>query len=568
METRRIVVLMHDLELELRRQQNQPAVTIPLHTVDVHAHAVDRSRGSSGKPYSKLGEAAVSRASKKAPPIKSGIASPKKKLERDGRSVRPQPPDEGSQSLHNKSAPLRKQTPRTWTKDISGFEQNDVIQARPGPTSQLPPDHSDYVLQKQQRPVSPTFQPLSFRTPARVQTPTRTSPRAASPSSQVAVSPTFIASPVDSAAPSLVQSARRSAANESSVSPTFNNSRDFDALSPQDSVVMLSNVKRRAGTPNLAAFEREVFDIDCRFEHSAVPIAAVAVQSYLFPSEHVRVEASSGTGAELLSAPGTSRFAQGLTQRAEQVADYSNYHRIDTYRLQSETSVHVSPAAAPAPSLNDLNDRTILNLQRHQLVERAPDLTQIFVPVTSAVAYVLCDLNAGPGALGKRFSDSINQLRREDEAVISPKKVGQGKCLKVILLEPPRMQVAALFNCNSLRDSECFRYMNTQSTVETVPFHDVFLPIALYYGDSTDIRQLPSRLSMNDFLHLAGMVSAWNSQSQDHVCCILMDVLHGARMSSLFLGMLSMFIGHCSDSVNAQSWLDANGEKCLLKFCF
>ena len=547
-ETRRIVVLMHDLELELRRQQQEPAVV-------VNVGAVDSGGESFGKKFSKVG----ARASKKASPIKSGVASPKKKLDREARAaVRPQPQDPQSHALQKKSMPPRQKAVVAHT---SGIDQN---QHQSGPKSSNVPLH--HVLQHQQRPVSPTFQPLPVQTPARVHTPTKNSPTASSPCSKVSVSPTFVICDADT--PSLARDAhaRRSANNESSVSPTFNNSREFDPASPQDSVVMLSNVKRHVATPNLVgggeAFEREVFDIDFPFEHSAVPTAPAVARS-----QHARAaEASSIAATELQSAPAASRLTPSFSQKADLVADYSNYHRIYTHRLQYESLAQMSLAVASNQSLAELNDRTILNLKRNQLVERAPDLTQIFVPVTSALAYVLCDLNAGPDGLGKRFSDSINQLRREDEALISPRKAGQGKCLKVILLEPSHMQVARLFSCNSLRDSECFRYMNTESTVETITFRGLLLPSALEHGDNIDMHTLPSRLSMNDFLHLAGIVSAWNCQSQDHVCCILMDVLHGARMSSLLLGMLSVFIGQCSDAANAKSWLDANGAKSYSNF--
>jgi hypothetical protein len=67
---------------------------------------------------------------------------------------------------------------------------------------------------------------------------------------------------------------------------------------------------------------------------------------------------------------------------------------------------------------------------------------------------------------------------------------------------------------------------------------------------------------MNDFLHLSGTICAWNRQSQDHVCCILMDVVHGARMSALLLGMLSLALGQCSDAEEVQKWLESKGDRC------
>jgi hypothetical protein len=232
--------------------------------------------------------------------------------------------------------------------------------------------------------------------------------------------------------------------------------------------------------------------------------------------------------------------------------------------MQLESVAQSNLLFASAQCLDDLNSSTMRNLMRHQLVDRTPDLTQIFIPVTNTLACVLCDLNAGPSALGKRFSDNINQLGAEQGIPLSPRKAGQGKCLKVILLEPPQMQMSELYGYESLCAQECFLYMNTESTVEIISCSDVVIGDG--DGSNTEFSRLPRRLSMNEFFQLAGTICAWNHQSLDHVCCILMDVVFVSRISSLVLGMLSMVMGQCADAEKAQKWLGDKGDGSCSRF--
>ncbi len=422
-----------------------------------------------------------------------------------------------------------------------------------------------------QRTVSPTFRPSQESTLVNVV------PRAnvASPSKAevTSVSPTFNAS-------DFAEDAPHSLGNESSVSPTFSSFRGFDNPSPHESIFILSNVKRMVDTPKLIALEYEarnmdyhlvsstfgqqVFDVDVPVEHHTVPNLPAESQTET-NSERAGVLDSKYSGTIRDSMKDSHQLITVRNQANEVPNGYLNKHALHS-KLHFETEAHANLLVASNQCLSDLNLRTMRDLKRHQLVESTPDLAHIFVPVTSNLAFVLCDLNAGPSALGRRFSDSINQLRCEQELLISPRKVGQGKSLKVILLEPPRMQMSNLFNYDSLCVNECFLYMNTESTVDVVSCRDLLLP-AIIDDEGLDTRKLPSRLSMQDFFNLAGKICAWNQQSQDHVCCILMDVVFGARLSALLLGMLSLVIGHTSDVAHAQKWLNDKGNFCYLPGC-
>ena len=380
------------------------------------------------------------------------------------------------------------------------------------------------------------------------------------------MSPTFARFQPD--ASSAADHSVQSVGNETSVSPTFNS-----PPSARNSVFMLSNVKLQAVTPKILAveldasnvggtaskflaFNEEVSHVDCPIvESTSAPTAADAVQT---------VSASFVAASELGAISGPSRPIPLPKPGAAWGDKYSSYnHLTDGCVTVFESPAQVNLLVSSAQSLDELNARTMRSLMQHRLVESAPNLTQIFVPVSSSLAYVLSDLNAGPAALGRRFSDSINQLRPELELPISPRKVSQGKCLKVILLEPPQLQISGLFSYNSLCTHECFLYMNTESTVEIQSCRYVSLQTSTNIGHATAaINCLPSRLSMNDFLHLSGTICAWNRQSQDHVCCILMDVVHGARMSALLLGMLSLALGQCSDAEEVQKWLESKGDRC------
>lgn len=385
------------------------------------------------------------------------------------------------------------------------------------------------------------------------------------------VSPTFNAS--DSA-----EDALHSLGNESSVSPTFSSFHAFDNPSPHESMFILSNVKRMVDTPKLIALEYEarnmdyysvsstfgqqVFDVDVPVEHHTVPNLPAESQTET-NSERAGFLGSKYSGTTHDSMKDSRQLVSVRNQANELPNGYSNKYVLHS-KLHFETEAHANLLVASNQCLNDLNLRTVRHLKRHQLVERTPDLAHIFVPVTSNLAFVLCDLNAGPSALGRRFSDSINQLQSEQELPISPRKVGQGKSLKVILLEPPPMQMSNLFNYHSLCVNECFLYMNTESTVDVVSYRDLLLPAILDDGEGLETHKLPSRLSMEDFLNLACKICAWNQRSQDHVCCILMDVVFGARLSALLLGMLSLVMGHTSDVAHAQKWLNDRGNCCCL----
>ena len=425
------------------------------------------------------------------------------------------------------------------------------------------------------RTVSPTFRPSQESTIVNVLP--RTNVASTSSKAEVtSVSPTFNGS--DSAVSSSVEDAPHSLGNESSVSPTFSSFRAFDNPSPHESMFILSNVKRMVDTPKLIAseyearnmdyhsvlstFGQQVFDVDVPVEHHTVPNLCAQTQIET-NSERAGVLDSKYSGTIRDSMKDSQQLITVRNQANEPPNGYLNKHVLHS-KLHFETEAHASLLVASNQFLNDLNLRTVRDLKRHQLVERTPDLAHIFVPVTSNLAFVLCDLNAGPSALGRRFSDSVNQLRFEQELPISPRKVGQGKSLKVILLEPPPMQMSNLFNYHSLCVNECFLYMNTESTVDVVSCRDLLLPAIIDNGEGLDIHKLPSRLSMEDFLNLAGKICAWNQQSQDHVCCILMDVMFGARLSALLLGMLSLVMGHTSDVAHAQKWLNVKGNCCCL----
>lgn len=425
---------------------------------------------------------------------------------------------------------------------------------------------SGFRQHKQSRPISPTFtlstvpsQPVTL-----TETPPSKNPKNMTPPSaaaQTSVSPTFTR--VDPDAQSFSHVQNESVNNEPSVSPTFSVSRQFDAFSPRDSEVMLSNVKLQNATPNLLIFDPdvpnndctsnlsprspEVFDVESVYDSSAITVLPVAMQ----PSLRISQEVSAATEFDYLL--NSSRHVRGT----EHIMSWGD-DGMNRLPVQLESVAQANLLFASAQCLDDLNSSTMRNLKRHQLVERTPDLTQIFIPVTNTLACVLCDLNAGPSALGKRFSDNINQLGAEQGIPLSPRKAGQGKCLKVILLEPPQMQMSELYSYESLCAQECFLYMNTESTVEIISCSDVV--IGEGDGSNTEFSRLPRRLSMHEFFQLAGTICAWNEQSLDHMCCILMDVVFVSRMSSLLLGMLSMVMGQCADAEKAQKWLGDKGD--------
>jgi hypothetical protein len=290
-----------------------------------------------------------------------------------------------------------------------------------------------------------------------------------------------------------------------------------------------------------------VFDVESVYDSSAITVLPVAMQ----PSLHISQAVPAATEFDYLL--NSSRHVRGT----EHIMSWGD-DGMNRLPVQLESVAQANLLFASAQCLDDLNSSTMRNLKRHQLVERTPDLTQIFIPVTNTLACVLCDLNAGPSALGKRFSDNINQLGAEQGIPLSPRKAGQGKCLKVILLEPPQMQMSELYSYESLCAQECFLYMNTESTVEIISCSDVV--IGEGDGSNTEFSRLPRRLSMHEFFQLAGTICAWNEQSLDHMCCILMDVVFVSRMSSLLLGMLSMVMGQCADAEKAQKWLGDKGD--------
>jgi hypothetical protein len=236
-------------------------------------------------------------------------------------------------------------------------------------------------------------------------------------------------------------------------------------------------------------------------------------------------------------------------------------HVVNNHLLQSPAQLEL--LAASAETFKEFNDRSVRSFIRHDLVGRCPDLTHIVFPITSSLVYVLCDLSAGPSALGRRFSDVINQLHVECDSGQAARKVGQGKRLKIIVIEPPQMQISDRFTHDSMLDNECFMYMNTESTVETMPCSDVRLSSSGSVGSGTDSNSAPPCLSMKDFFNLARRICSWNGQSQDHVCSILMDVVFGAQMTPLLLGMLSLVIGRHSEIESAQLWLNSIGDACV-----
>ncbi len=529
LETRRTVVLLHDLELELRRQQFGSESIVIVDSLS------SGRRHSHNNTLSKSNGLASARSSKKASLTE---ASSNSKHVPENASVTPSTyslskyPQEQSLRSRSKAEPLI-------------HEDRDANQAQPVLNVSA---FNASLRHKQLRPISPTFRTVPSQpfTVTVLETPTKISAKNMSPPSaadQTSVSPTFARFDPDAQSFSHVQN--ESVSNEPSVSPTFSSFRQFDAFSPRDSEVMLSNVKLQNATSkllifehdvpnndcilNLSTFSPEVFDVESPYESSALPMLPVVTK----PSLHISQAISAAT------------------------------HNRQPKQLESVAQANLLFASAQC--LDDLNSSTTRNLMRHQLVERTPDLTQIFIPVTSTLACVLCDLNAGPGALGKRFSDNINQLGPEQGVPFSPRKVGQGKCLKVILLEPPQMQISELYSYESLCAQECFLYMKTESTVEIISCRDVMIGDG--DGSNTEISRLPLRLSMNEFFQLAGAICAWNQQSQDHVCCILMDVVFGSRISALLLGMLSIVMGQCADAEKAQNWLYDKGDgKCPHRF--
>ncbi len=549
-------MLLHDLESELQRQQHDSKL------IEIR-DSLNSSYSYSGR-NNLLKNAALSTSlsSNNMPPIAASAH-----VKHDPRSS-PNVPE----SHDNISNDLQ----------VNSLHSRQNVGMRKGNQPQPVPDVaavSRLLLHDQQRPISPTFKPLPCEALTLRKTPQKISPSNTSPPCTIAatsVSPTFLRSDPDVS--SFDHVGRQSISNESSVSPTFGSFHRLEAFSPRDSVVILSNVKRclrqdAAATSlafeteapntdctlNFSTFSSDVIDVESPIESRTMPILHVVTQT-TNPFEDVHVEKSSYAATEFDSMLAQSRMVSGPKESASWGGDVLK-NRIASRQshMHLESVAQANPVFTPTEYLDELNSCTLRNLMRHQLVERTPVLTQIFVPVTSTVAYVLCDLNAGPSALGRRFSDNINQLRPEI-GPISPRKVGQGKCLKVLLLEPPQMRVSELFSNHSMCAQECFLYMNTDSTVEIISCLDAVLSAAIDDGNGTEISRVPCRLSMNDFLRLAKTIRAWNLQSQDHVCCILMDVVFGANISALLLGMLSLVIGHCSDVKMAQKLLHDKGN--------
>jgi hypothetical protein len=551
-ETRRIVVLLHDLELELRRQQLGPdSIAI----VDCLSPG---GRHSDKNTVSKNNGLTTARSSKKA---SLAQASSNSKHAPENPSMTP------SASAHSPAKhPLGKSLRSRSKAEILIHEDRNANRAQPLLNVSA---FSGSLQHKQSRPISPTFTAVPSQPFAVIETPPKNNPKNMSPPSAAArtsVSPTFTRFDPDVQSFSHVQN--ESVISEPSVSPTFSASRQFDAFSPRNSEVMLSNVKKQNATSKVLIFEPDVpnndrtsssstlspqvFDVESAYESSAAPVLPVATK----PSLHIAEAASAATGFEYVLNAFT--HVRSTEQRISWGGDDMNQKFISGQPVQLESVAQTNLLSASAQCLDDLNSSTMRNFMRHQLVERSPDLTQIFIPVTNTLACVLCDLNAGPSALGRRFSDNINQLGPEQAMPLSPRKVGQGKCLKVILLQPPQMQISELYSYESLIAQECFLYMNTESTVETIPCRDAVIGDG--DGSNTEFCRLSHRLSMNEFLQLAGTICAWNQQSLDHVCCILIDVVFGSSISALLLGMLSMVVGQCSDAEKAQKWLGDKGD--------
>jgi hypothetical protein len=550
LETRRIIVLLHDLELELQRQICQPKVI-------ASADALNLGQGKRGGHISSTIDAFASPNFSKKTSVKVSVKSPHGK--RDAISK--------CNAQDNFSHVHQGQV--LTSRDKVGMKSRTENAHNGDPASPAVLPRSETLLNQQERPTSPTFQPSSFRDLSRVHKLEKVSPTSTSPSAKPAnsVSPTFAKFHADGTELSI-----QSAGNESSVSPTFNRT-----LSPHDFASILSNVKLQASThetlpaeleatkidvtSNFWPSDSEVFDVDCHYEHGPMPIEDDP--SHKSKSSQIAcILESRSLGSHVSALQGPTQWNASLNPSTEWSDQHlSRKHFIDKHVVVFESKAQTDLMFSSAQSLDELSARTARNLMQHQLVEGTPNLTQIFYPVTSSLAYVVCDLNAGPAALGRRFSDSINQLHAEHEIPISPKKVGQGKCLKVILLQPPQMQISSLFSYGSLCAHECFLYMNTESTVEIQSCRDLLLPTSLNHGfASIEISKLPGRLSMNDFVLLAGTICSWNLRSQDHVCCILMDIVFGARISALLLGMLSLAVGQFSDVRDAQNWLETKGD--------
>jgi hypothetical protein len=554
LQTRRIVVLLHDLEIELQRQQRD------LEVIDV-TDSRNLSHGKRlGHSVSTNGAFVSSRFFKETSSVKGSMTSPQARRDM---ILRPKPHGNLSHVRQGQLLNSRQKGGVKSCTENSGNGSSIAAPVQPSPESLL----------EKERPISPTFLPLPFRAVSRVQTSDEVNRIVDSPSAKaaVSVSPTFARVNLDESSFSV-----QSAGNESSVSPTFN-----CTFSPLDSMYALSNVKQQASTPkplaaelealnediasNLLAFNPEVFDVDCLIEKNSKIIAEYATNASV-ASQRECVERARSLTSEVPVILNPTQPIPKSNQRAEFGYRYSPCnHPSDKNFAFFESAAQTDLLFSSAESLDELNARTLHNLMQHRLVECPPNLSQIFYPVTSSLAYVLCDLNAGPAALGRRFSDSINQLRPEHETPISPKKVSQGKCLKVILMQPPQMQISNLFSYDSLCAHECFLYMNTESTVEIQSCCDVFSPTSMNHGSaSSEISKLPSRLSMNEFLLLASTICSWNRQSHDHVCCILMDVVFGARMSALLVGMLSLAVGRCLDARDAEKWLENKGDcRCI-----